>query len=81
MIRRPETMQSRVERDVAAGNLRTARRLHALPARTPVQQVAYEDAVAAFVRYRRVARALRAPTQAHAETHVWAPLQRGDHHA
>ncbi|MGE3754370.1 MAG: hypothetical protein AB7I45_09495 [Planctomycetota bacterium] len=45
--------------------------------RTTVQQAAYVDAVAAFKRERRTARAFRAPTADHAMRTVWAPLAKG----
>ncbi|MGE0193912.1 MAG: hypothetical protein AB7T63_17945 [Planctomycetota bacterium] len=77
MTRHPETMQSRVEREVAEGNLRSARRLQAIPTRTPIQEVAYRDAVTTYMFRRRVARAMRAPSQTHAQRTVWAPLAKG----
>ena len=77
MRRHPETMQSRVERAAADRTLACARRLRDTTNRTPVQQAAYEDAVAAFKRERRTARAFRAPTADHATRTVWAPLARG----
>ena len=77
MTRHPETMQSRVERAAADRTLACARRLRDMTNRTPAQHAAYEDAVAAFKRERRTARAFRAPTPEHAMRTVWAPLQKG----
>ena len=77
MTRHPETMQSANERAAADRTLACARRLRDMTYRTPVQQAAYEDAVAGFKAKRRMARALRAPTQAHALRTVWAPLTKG----
>ena len=77
MTRHPETMQSANERAAADRTLACARRLRDIGDRTPVQQAAYEDAVAAFKRERRTARALRAPSADHAMRTVWAPLQNG----
>ena len=77
MTRHPETMQSRVERAAADRTLACARRLRDMTNRTPVQQAAFEDAVAGFKAKRRMARALRAPTADHAMRTVWAPLQKG----
>ena len=76
-MRHPETMQSANERVAADRTLACARRLRDIADRTPVQQAAYEDAVAAFKRERRTARAFRAPTADHAMRTVWAPLQKG----
>ena len=76
-MRQPETMQSRVERAAADRTLACARRLRDIADRTPVQQAAFEDAVAAFKRERRTARGFRAPTADHAMRSVWAPLQKG----
>ncbi|MGE0229087.1 MAG: hypothetical protein AB7U23_11330 [Dehalococcoidia bacterium] len=70
-------MQSACERAAADRTLACARRLHDTTDRTPVQQAAYEDAVAGFKARRRMARALRAPTQAEAVRTVWAPLAKG----
>ena len=77
MTRHPETMQAACERAAAERTLACARRLRDIADRTPVQQAAYEDAVAAFKRERRTARAFRAPTADHAMRTVWAPLQKG----
>ena len=77
MTRHPETMQAACERAAAERTLACARRLRDITARTPVQQAAFEDAVAAFKRERRTARAFRAPTADHATRTVWAPLARG----
>ena len=76
-MRHPETMQSRVERAAADRTLSCARRLRDMTNRTPIQQAAYEDAVAAFKRERRTARAFRSPTADHATRTVWAPLAKG----
>ena len=76
-MRHPETMQSANERVAADRTLACARRLRGITNRTPAQQAAYEDAVAAFKRERRTARAFRAPTAAEAMRTVWAPLQKG----
>ena len=77
MTRHPETMQSACERAAADRTLACARRLRDMADRTPAQQAAYEDAVAAFKRERRSARAFRAPTADQAMRTVWAPLARG----
>ena len=76
-MRHPETMQSANERVAADRTLACARRLRDIADRTPAQQAAFEDAVAAFKRERRTARAFRAPTADHAMRTVWAPLQKG----
>ena len=76
-MRHPETMQSVCERAAADRTLACARRLRDMTNRTPVQQAAFEDAVAAFKRERRTARAFRSPTADHATRTVWAPLAKG----
>lgn len=76
-MRHPGTMQSRVGRAAADRTLSCARRLRDIADRTPVQQAAFEDAVAGFKAKRRMARAFRSPTADHAMRTVWAPLQKG----
>ncbi|MGE0229726.1 MAG: hypothetical protein AB7U23_14575 [Dehalococcoidia bacterium] len=77
MTRHAETMQSACERAAADRTLACARRLRDMTSRTPAQQAAYEDAVAAFKRERRTARAFRAPTADDAMRTVWTPLTKG----